>query len=453
MCHKFAYRLFAVASTPSTMFESTTNSDLEIARTHVRHGALAEAEQFYRRVANKQPEQVEALRFLANAALSRGEVSEAVTLLSHAVQVDRSNTWVLLELGVAYRSAQRMDEARSVFEAALESSHGTNTTARLLLANVYELDGRPEMALLQYFRAIIDAQTHGLWQNDSTTEPGLRQLVKHAMQYVDAGRHKLFDDALQPFRHGINVARLGRVDTALAVYLNERLATPADPHQRPTFLYVPDLGVTRFLDTSAFDWLCDWAARVVATCRVGTLDRCIGSTAQEDTTPALFSLTALTTTRIADASGEHQRSVPLYQRGIPQESIQSWPLGLRNLVDEAPLVRIPNYAPDVVVLDMPSGTTTSIRVGRTNAFCMIVVAFEGSAPLRVSVGGEAKQLHAGNALAFDPSFGFNYAASDGPARALVVEVWNPGISSLERDALTALTTSVVDFDSRLQDLA
>jgi len=82
-------------------FESTTNSDLEIARTFVRQGNLAEAERIYRQVAAAQPDQVEALRFLANAALSRGAPGEAVAILSRAAQVNRNDIWVLLELGVA----------------------------------------------------------------------------------------------------------------------------------------------------------------------------------------------------------------------------------------------------------------------------------------------------------------------------------------------------------------
>ena len=433
-------------------FESTTNSDLEIARTFVRQGNLAEAERIYRQVAAAQPDQVEALRFLANAALSRGAPGEAVAMLSRAAQANRNDIWVLLELGVAYRSAQRMDEARSVFERALETSQGRNTTARLLLANVYELDDRPEMALLQYFRAILDAQANGQWLNDSTTEPGLRQLVKHAIQYVDAGRHDLFGRALEPFRRGINAARLGRIDTALAIYLHQSGETSADPRQRPTFLYIPDPGAICFPDTSGFGWLAGWSARA------SSLDdealACIDNVMEEPTDPAPFSLSAMTGALGADNTSGGERRILFYQRGIVQDTIRAQAPQLFELLDSAPLARIQNYAPNVEILLLHPGFSTPARRGRTNAFCMIVVGFEGSAPLQVTVGGESRQLQAGQALAFDPSFGFEYAAiGDVPSRALVLEVWNPGISPLERDALSALTAAVVDFDSRLQELA
>lgn len=433
-------------------FESTTNSDLEIARTFVRQGNLAEAERIYRQVAAAQPDQVEALRFLANAALSRGAPGDAVAILSRAAQANRNDIWVLLELGVAYRSAQRMDEARSVFESALESSQGRNTTARLLLANVCELDGRPEMALLQYFRAILDAQANGQWLNDSTTEPGLRQLVKHAIRYVDAGRHDLFGRALEPIRRGINTARLGRVDTALAIYLHESVETSTDPRQRSTFLYIPDPGATCFPDTSGFDWLAEWSARA------SSLDEealaCIESVMEEPTDPAPFSLSAMTGAPGTDTAPGGERRILFYQRGIVQDTIRAQAPQMSKLLEAAPLAHILNYAPNVEILSLRPGFSTPARRGRTNAFCIIVVGFEGSAPLQITVGDESRRLQAGEVLAFDPSFEFEYAAiGEAPSRALAFEVWNPGISPLERDALSALTAAAVDFDSRLQELA
>lgn len=436
---------------PSFTFDAPTNSELEIARTHVRQGNLAEAERAYRSVATAQPHQVEALRFLANAALSRGDPGEAVALLSRAAQADRTNVGVLLELGVAYRSAQRMDEARYVFERAMESSQGRNITARLLLAHTFELDDRSDMALLHYFRAILDAQANGQWLDDATTEPGLRSLVRHAMQYVAAGRRDRFAGVLEPFRHGINAARIGRIDAALAIYLRERTATTSDPRQRPTFLHLPDPGASCFLGTASFDWLADWSARAS---RLDDEARACVDHAEE---PAGFSPFSLESMEISGdgitPSGE-TRLASLYQRGIFQDALRSRAPELSGMLDSAPLVRITNYAPNASILALQPGAGIPPRCGRTNAFCMIALAFSGSGPLEVTVGGESRRLQAGESLAFDPGFEFGFTAiGNAQALALVFEVWNPGISQLERDALTALTGAVLDFDSQLQNLA
>jgi len=437
---------------PSFTFDAPTNSELEIARTHVRQGNLAEAERAYRSVATEQPNQVEALRFLANAALSRGDPGEAVALLSRAAQADRANIGVLLELGVAYRSAQRMDEARYVFERAMESSQGRNITARLLLAHTFELDGRSDMALLHYFRAILDAQANGQWLDDSTTEPGLRSLVRHAMQYVATGRRDRFAGVLEPFRHGINAARIGRIDAALAIYLRERTAAASDPRQRPTFLHLPDLDTPCFLDTASFGWLADWSVR--ASRLDGEARACVDH-AEEPVHLSPFSLESMATSA-GDGSARtgEARLAPLYQRGIFQDALRSRAPELSGMLESAPMVRITNYAPNASILALQPGAGIPPRYGRTNAFCMIAIAFSGSAPLEITVGGESRRLQAGESLAFDSGFEFGFTAiGSAPARALLFEVWNPGISQLERDALTALTGAVLDFDSQLQNLA
>ncbi|MDQ2972397.1 MAG: aspartyl/asparaginyl beta-hydroxylase domain-containing protein [Pseudomonadota bacterium] len=374
-----------------------------------------------------------------------------MALLSRAAQVDRNDIGVLLELGVAYRAGQRMDEARYVLERALELSQGHNTTARLLLANVFELDSRPEVALPHYFRAILDAQSAGQWLSDPTTEPGLRQLVQHAMQYVATGRRNLFEGALQPFRRGINAARLGRVDTALATYLLDRTEPPADPRQRPTFLYLPGLDATCFSNTASLGWLDDWAARAASL--DGEAGSCL-SAAVETPHPSLFSLEAMTANDSVNIPPAKEQQVFLYQRGVLQDTAHQRAPHLLALIDSTPLIHIPRYGPDAAVVALQPGGRSAPRRGRTNAFCSVVVAFSGSAPLQVTVGGESRQLMATESLIFDPSFEYEYAASgDGQARALIFDVWHPDISPLEQDALTALTVAVVDFDARLQDLA
>lgn len=431
-------------------FESTDHA-LDAARTHARNGRLAEAESLYRNVLAEHPEQVEALRFAANATLARGNVSEAVALLSRAAQADRSDVGVLLDLALAYRNGQRPDEARSVLELALELSHGSNTTARLMLASILELDQRPAVALLNYLRAILDAQTAGHWLDDATTEPGLRNTVLHAMQYVAAGRRKLFEDALAPQRRNTDAALLERIDAALAVYLQEQPPPPASADQRPSFLYLHGLGAHPFLDPAALAWLDAWRGKVVlldAEARA-----CLDRTTPTAATP-VFTLTAMTAGANQAATQADAQWAILSQHGSVQDTATRDAPQMHALLEAAPTVRIDSYAPDTVLMELPPATHTSPRHGRTNAFCTVIANFSGSAPLQVTVGRETRRLEASAALVFDPSFGFAFAnEGNEPARALVFEVWNPGVSETERAAIATLAITATAFDRQLQELA
>lgn len=431
-------------------FESTDRG-LDRARTQARNGQLAEAEGSYRKVLDEHPDQVEALRFVANAAISRGNAGEAVALLSRAVRADRSDTGALLELGVAYRNAQRMDEARSVLELALEQSHGRNATTRLLLANVMERDARPDMALLHYFRSILDAQTAGRWLDAATTEPGLQSMVLHAMRYVSTGRRKLFDDALERIREGGERAHAGRVDAALAYYLGEQSKPGVYADRQPTFLFLPDLGSDRFLANSLFDWLGQRTGQIASLDVEATA--CLDHGRQANASTPLFSLEAMADRNSTAAVAASAHWVAVCQHGTLEDAARQHAPRLVESLDGLPLVRIPGYAPDVAVLGLPPATRTPQRHGRSNAFCTVVITFSHSAPLQVTVGSQTRTLRAAESLIFDPSFEFSFASDgDTQARALVFDIWHPAVVPPERDALGALAAAAVAFDRRLQEL-
>ncbi|HET7556667.1 MAG TPA: tetratricopeptide repeat protein [Rhodanobacteraceae bacterium] len=428
---------------------SASPRELENAHRLIREGRLAEAEQVFRKVLETQPEQIEALRFLANAALARGRAGEAIDLLNRAAVVDRTDIGVLMELGVAYRGADRRDESRYVLERALQVSGGRNTTARLLLANVLELDQRPELALAQYFRAILDAQSAGQWLNDESTEPGLRQLVLHAMRYVADGRRTLFTGALQSMRE--RGAAISRVERALAMYLGESGESRADVRQRPSFLYVPGLGATPFLDVSWCGWLEKFLQRIAAAGdEVAACFAASGHAPQSGASP--FSLGTLLATQTPEAP-QPERRVPIYQRGLLHEGPRQHAPQLLAALAETPMVHIARHGPDAEIIELAGKARSSLRYGRTNSRCGVAIALPGGTPLRVLAGGEARALEAGQAVMFDPSFGVEYA-NDGtaPVRVLAFEIWHPDLSEHEREALAALTEAVIEFDARVQGL-
>lgn len=431
---------------------SSTPRELETARRLVREGRLAEAERAFRRVLETQPDQIEALRFLANAALARDAVGEAVDLLNRAAVVDRNDIGVLMELGVAYRAADRRDESRYVLERALQVSNGRNTTARLLLANVLEQDRRPELAVAHYFRAIVDAQRENRWLDDDSTEPGLRQLVRHAMRYVTQGRRALFDEALQPLRQANGATTLARVERALSIYLRENGEAPLDPRQRPSFLYIPDLGASPFRDPARCDWLDAFRARS-DECAT-EIEVCVET---PDAMPAAsaspFSLGNL----IRDDAAEMmpaERHVPIYQRGLLYENVRACAPRLLAALDEAPLVRIPQHGPDAGIIVLAPDRRSPLRYGRTNSRCAAAIVMQAGPRIEILVGGEPRALVPGQAVVFDPSFGVEYTNTTGtPAHILTFEFWHPDLMPVERAAITAITIAAVDFDARLQELA
>jgi aspartate beta-hydroxylase len=120
---------------------------------------------------------------------------------------------------------------------------------------------------------------------------------------------------------------------------------------------------------------------------------------------------------------------------------------------ELPLAQVPHHAPDVEIIALAGLATLPRHYGRSNSHCSILFNPAQSAAFEVSVGGERRVLNTGQTLVLDGSFGVEYANSGGrPVRALRVEAWHPDLSESEQQALSALITAAVDFDTRLQDL-
>jgi aspartate beta-hydroxylase len=408
--------------------------ELQVARQQLREGRHGEAEQSFRRLLQVQPENFEALTFLGNLARARRDDADAVNLLSRAARANPADVDILVHLGAAYRAVEQFDAARYVVERAVRLAAGRNAYARLILANLLELDRCPDQALLHYFLALHEAQTLGRWGSDDKNAAGLGSMVEHARQYVASGRRAWFEQALQRLRPSATGQRWERIDEALAVYLEGRAPALTDPRQRPGFMYVPKINTACFLDNARFAWL-DHGAVLIDAC-LGEMDQCVAASAAP----------------IRAALPKASR-LSVLQGGVLQYEARQCAPQLQRVLAELPLAHAPHHAPDVEIIALPGLGRLPLHYGRSNSRCSLLFNPAQSAAFEVIVGGEKRVLNAGQTLVLDGSFGVEYANSgESPVRALSVEAWHPDLSEPEQQALCALLTAAVDFDTRLQDL-
>jgi len=410
---------------------SSAARELQVARQRLREGQLAAAEEVFRRVLQLNPDHAEALQFLGNAARKRGDNAEAVNLLSRAAKADPTNIDTLVQLGTAYRAAERLDAARYVLERAVRLAGGHNAFARLTLASLLELDQRPDLALPHYCLALSEAQQARRWTADDRNASGLTPLVEHARQYVTSGRRAWFDAALKRVNIGSGQER-HRIDQALTFYLEGRLPAVADARQRPGPLHLPQVTATCFLDNARFGWLEGAAARIGAC--ASELGVCIAAAAVPGQAPA------------------PNARVSVLHRGAVQYEARRHAPQLQRVLAQLPLARVPHFAPDVEILALNGDSRLPLSYGRANSLCTVVFN-PGSSAFEVIVGREKRVLGVGGVLALDASFGVECAhAGEGTACALSMEVWHPELSEPEQQALSALFMAAVDFDSHLQEL-
>lgn len=424
--------------TPHAVRESDLNSARELAR----QGRGDEAERLYSKLLQADPEQAEALNFLALCAVRRGQAARAQELLERAARCHPTDLATLLNLGSVREAAGDLEGARDAFERAVRQDPG-RSAARLHLGHALENLNRGHEALLTYFRAITDAQKQGRWLNKSTTAPAILDRVRHAMRFVKAGRRRMFKAVMEPVveRHGTSALR--RVEDCLAVYIGDRLEAPSDIRQKPSFLFFPGLPATPYFERALFPWMEEFERQTSAI-----RDELTNLLPHANGRERVFASDA------EEQAGLHgSRSAPawdgfyFYRNGARRDENYERCPRTAAAFDALPLVHIREQAPEVMFSVLTPGTHILPHRGVTNARVVCHLPLIVPEDCALVVGGETHHWREGQGVVFDDTF--EHEAWNRGTRTrvvLIVDVWNPHLSPAECDAFTALVAAIGDFN-------
>jgi aspartate beta-hydroxylase len=417
--------------------------DLQTARAHMQQGGLLQAELAYQRVLAAAPDHPEALNFLGARSLALGNSAQAVSLLERAAQVDPANPQLLKNLGMAYLAVERLDDARAIFARALDYAPDF-FVARLYLAHAHERSGDTHAALVNYFAAVTQAQIKGRWRDDATTAPAIRDLVKYAMSFIDAGRRQLFDKVLAPYREKHGDAAMRRTLDALAIFLEERPPEYADPRQKPTFMYFPGLPTSAYLDQALFAWTQELErnTEIIRNELIEVLK------ADEGIEPFIkFRSDDDIPKFLGGADGKPVWDAFFFYRHGKRynENCARCPKTAA-ILDSLPLVRIPGHAPEICFSVLTPGTHILPHRGVTNTRLVTHLPLIVPDNCALNVGGELHEWQEGRCVSFDDTFEHEaWNRGDSTRVVLIMDCWNPHLTEVERAALNDLIVAIGEF--------
>ena len=406
---------------------------------------MALAEQHFERVLLAEPGDAEASRFVASCLLDHSQTLPAIALLTAACKAHPEDPAVRCQLGAAQMLA-------GAFEAAVENLYRGVKAApelfveRLHLAVALERLGRPHEALVAYFGAVNTAQAQGRWINEATTRPDMVDAVKHAIRYVDAGRHQLFDAVIEPFRLRHGRAALARVEHCLAIYLGEQPAVLPDARQRPKFLYFPDIPSQTYYSSDRFPRLANLEAATdvireelrAVLARPQDLVPFQGINSTEGTNSYLGSLGA------SEAAWD---ALFFYRHGTRHDANCARCPRSVALIDAAPLVRIHDHAPETLFSVLRPGTHILPHRGVTNIRLVTHLPLIVPTDCALRVGGEMHEWKEGRCVTFDDTFEHEAWNRSRQTRVvLILDNWNPDLTEIERIAVTDLVVAIGHFN-------
>jgi hypothetical protein len=292
-----------------------------------------------------------------------------------------------------------------------------------------ELRGDVQGAAIAYLRAFKTAQYLGFWQDEGSTPEWLRKPVLHAMDVAHEGRMALAQEWLVPIIQRFGQDEMMRVATCVSMYLGLIPPERADPRQRPSFLYFPDLPVQPVFDRPAF---AD-ALEAQTTAILAELAR-----VREDSVP--FHDHVPEARRDALTRGGSWDAYFFWRNGARFDAHHDACPATSAALAALPLDVVPERGPEVCFSIMRPGAHILPHRGVTNTRAVFHLALEIPEGCALDLVG-VEELHwtPGRCFAFDDTFEHQaWNKSDRTRAILLGDIWNPHLREAERLAIAEL---------------
>lgn len=422
------------------------SKSVEQAQRLLTEGRMAEAHSAFAAILELDPENAEALNFMALAALRGGDLARALALIEKARLRAANEPLTLYNHGRILAAAERHDEAIHAYREALRFAPNLHA-ARLNLGQALERVGQSRQAIVAYARALQDAQTAGRWLNPDTTPVAFRPLVERAVRQVKQQRRAMLAHLLEPLveRYGRDAMR--RVERSLRVYLLEETLPVPDSGRRPTFFHFPGIPETPYLERKLFPWIDSLEAD---TERIRAELRSLLPSSQGR--EAVFGSREL--------EADHLRGTDqpptwngyyFYRHGERRTENCERCSETAAALDRLPLCRIAGHGPEVLFSVFTPGTHLLPHRGVTN------IRVVGHLPLIVPdscelvVGGRSHRWQSGKVVVFDDTYEHEaWNRSQEIRVVLIFDLWSPHLDQAEREAMTLIIEDIGLFRSEVE---
>ena len=423
-------------------------STLSEARELLTKGRIEDAAVIYRRLLEKSPDLPEALHVLGVAAMRSGRWPDALSLLERATAASPADATLEFHLGRSKEMCGDLRGACGHYTSACRIDP-THRIARLYLGSTLERLGDREQADFHYARSIREAQLTGEWLDTKSTPESLTHLVEHASRSVKAAARHRYHALMKPLIDRYGKDSLSRVQKCIRILLNEESVTSVDSRQKPTFLFFPDLPATPFYSRDYFQWIDELEA--ITPQIQEELELISRSEFREEKVFGSDELELENLRGIGQSpswTGHY-----FYRHGERrEESCRACPITAAAL-ERVSLCRVRSHAPEVLFSVFSPGTHLLPHRGVTNTRLVAHLPLVVPPDCALVVGGEVHQWNAGEIVIFDDTYEHEaWNRSDRTRVVLIMDVWNPHLTEVERLAVADLVATIGDFRHSLDTL-
>ncbi len=360
-------------------------------------------------------------------ALGRRDGAAAVRLIDEALGQAPGDIDLRLQKAMALRLQGDLAGALAALDAALDLEP-YHFVALLSKAAVVERLSGPRKAW-QIYRNALKILPDPL---PSTLQPAVDRARQVVEETTDALAAFLADRAA-PARARMDRTAGARFDEGLQIYAGRTRPYPSEG----ILLTYPRLPAIPFFDRELFPWFPELEA---ATDMIrGELEGML-ATMDADFAPYINVPAGAPVNQWGELNQSRLwSSLFLWKDGERQEEPCRRCPGTAALLDRLPLARQPGFAPTVIFSALEARTQIPAHTGSTNTRLLVHLPLILPGPARFRVGNETRNWQMGEAWAFDDTIDHEaWNDADALRVIMILDIWNPLITEVEREAVTAL---------------
>lgn len=373
------------------------------------------------------PNNPRALNMRGMKALAESDFTRAVDSFSRAAAADPDQPALFVNLASAYRGLKDDEGERIALRSALDIDQ-VQLTPQLRMAELFERQGRMSDAA-RHWGAVVQ-----LGQNVETPSPAVKDAVtrghfflqNHNAQYADALDRELADSVSADRRGDRFRACVDHMLGRRQLFRNDCAG-----------IHYPFLPADEFFDSALFPWFAEIELKTPEIRREALALLELGSEALR---PYV---------RLDKGTPENKWS-PL-DGSLDWSACFLWEYGTRNravcdrcpetaaALAAAPQNQVPGKAPSAFFSILKPGARIPPHTGVTNTRAIIHLPLVVPPGCGFRVGGETREWVEGKAFAFDDTIEHEaWNTSDQPRIILILDVWNPHLTTDEQLWLSKL---------------
>ena len=414
------------------------NALVQAAGQAANAGRWEEAERLWSQVRTLAPDNPQALYSLGVHAFQRGDLSGAIEYLRAAHLASPMDPLILMTASVVQREQGDTESEWLTINDCL-AVEPYYLPGLLTKAGYLERQGQTRPAANVYRDALKIAPPEAHWPE--SLRPQLQHARKCVEDYADAFTAYLETTLAGP-RAALEIAATGRWAEAAAIMTGRVQPYRSESNQ----LAVPRLPAIPFFDRAVFAWVKELEA---ATPAIREELRAVQQTSQSEFSPYIAYNRGEPVNQWGDLNHSDRWSTyPLWRGG--ERVVENLAQCRRTAaaLDAVGMAQIGELCPNAMFSVLAPHTQIPPHHGETNARLVVHLPLIVPAGCTYRVGFEHRTWTEGEVLIFDDTIEHEARNdSDDPRTVLIFDVWNPLLSSAERDMVQAMTRAARDFNS------